>query len=96
MLAGISSTPFLNARASLAALPTSRAAACPHGSSGDASRARVAARGVAVINGYTCLSFQGMRCEVCYRAFLPANRRGHPHDYRPREGMPFTRCSRPR
>ena len=41
--------------------------------------------GVAVINEDTCLSFQGMRCEVCYRA-CPLIDEAIRIDYRPREG----------
>ena len=41
--------------------------------------------GVAVINEDTCLSFQGMRCEVCYRA-CPLIDEAITIDYRPREG----------
>ena len=46
---------------------------------------KAAAMGVAVINEDTCLSFQGMRCEVCYRA-CPLIDEAITIDYRPREG----------
>ena len=46
---------------------------------------KAAAMGVAVINEDTCLSFQGMRCEVCYRA-CPLIDEAIRIDYRPREG----------
>lgn len=46
---------------------------------------KAAATGVAVINEDTCLSFQGMRCEVCYRA-CPLIDEAIRIDYRPREG----------
>ena len=80
------STPFLERRPRPAALlGSSLRRGVPHGSSGDASRARAAAMGVAVINEDTCLSFQGMRCEVCYRA-CPLIDEAIRIDYRPREG----------
>lgn len=44
-----------------------------------------AAMGTAVINEDTCLSFQGMRCEVCYRA-CPLIDEAIVIDYRQREG----------
>jgi ferredoxin-type protein NapG len=44
-----------------------------------------AAMGTAVVNEETCLSFQGMRCEVCYRA-CPLIDEAICIDYRPREG----------
>ena len=61
------------------------AAACPTGALDVPAERRDAGMGVAVINEDTCLSFQGMRCEVCYRA-CPLIDEAITIDYRPREG----------
>ncbi|MFR1168261.1 MAG: 4Fe-4S dicluster domain-containing protein [Adlercreutzia equolifaciens] len=81
------STPFLNARAQACRLCRDFpcAAACPTGALEMPAERKAAAMGVAVINEDTCLSFQGMRCEVCYRA-CPLIDEAIRIDYRPREG----------
>ena len=61
------------------------AAVCPTGALEVPAERRGAGMGVAVINEDTCLSFQGMRCEVCYRA-CPLIDEAITIDYRPREG----------
>ena len=81
------STPFLNARAQACRLCRDFpcAAACPTGALEMPAERKAAAMGVAVINEDTCLSFQGMRCEVCYRA-CPLLDEAIRIDDRPREG----------
>ena len=81
------STPFLNARAQACRLCRDFpcAAGCPTGALEMPAERKAAAMGVAVINEDTCLSFQGMRCEVCYRA-CPLIDEAIRIDYRPREG----------
>ena len=60
-------------------------AACPTGALRDVERRSDVRMGVAVIDEDTCLSFQGMRCEVCYRA-CPLIDEAITIDYRMREG----------
>ena len=81
------STPFVNARSQACRLCAEFpcAAACPTGALTVPEERAGAAMGVAVINEDTCLSFQGMRCEVCYRA-CPLIDEAITIDYRPREG----------
>lgn len=81
------STPFVNARSQACRLCVEFpcAAACPTGALDVPAERRGAGMGVAVINEDTCLSFQGMRCEVCYRA-CPLIDEAITIDYRPREG----------
>ncbi len=81
------STPFVNARSQACRLCAEFpcAAACPTGALTVPEERGGAAMGVAVINEDTCLSFQGMRCEVCYRA-CPLIDEAITIDYRPREG----------
>lgn len=81
------STPFVNARAQACRLCADFpcAAACPTGALSVPAERTDAAMGTAVVNEETCLSFQGMRCEVCYRA-CPLIDEAIRIDYRPREG----------
>lgn len=81
------STPYVNARAQACRLCVEFpcAAVCPTGALEVPAERRGAGMGVAVINEDTCLSFQGMRCEVCYRA-CPLIDEAITIDYRPREG----------
>ena len=81
------STPFVNARAQACRLCADFpcAAACPTGALSVPAERADAAMGTAVVNEETCLSFQGMRCEVCYRA-CPLIDEAICIDYRPREG----------
>ena len=81
------STPFVNARAQACRLCRDFpcAAACPTGALAVPEERADAAMGTAVVNEETCLSFQGMRCEVCYRA-CPLIDEAIRIDYRPREG----------
>ena len=81
------STPYVNARAQACRLCVEFpcAAVCPTGALEVPAERRGAGMGVAVINEDTCLSFQGMRCEVCYRA-CPLIDEAIRIDYRPREG----------
>lgn len=82
------STPFVNARSQACRLCVEFpcAGGLPNGRFGRAwPSAATPAWGVAVINEDTCLSFQGMRCEVCYRA-CPLIDEAITIDYRPREG----------
>lgn len=81
------STPFVNARAQACRLCADFpcAAACPTGALQVPAERAAAAMGTAVVNEETCLSFQGMRCEVCYRA-CPLIDEAIVIDYRPREG----------
>lgn len=81
------STPFVNARAQACRLCVDFpcAAACPTGALSVPAERANAAMGTAVVNEETCLSFQGMRCEVCYRA-CPLIDEAIRIDYRPREG----------
>ena len=81
------STPFVNARAQACRLCVDFpcAAACPTGALSVPAERADAAMGTAVVNEETCLSFQGMRCEVCYRA-CPLIDEAIRIDYRPREG----------
>ena len=81
------STPFVNARAQACRLCRDFpcAAACPTGALAVPAERADAAMGTAVVNEETCLSFQGMRCEVCYRA-CPLIDEAIRIDYRPREG----------
>ena len=81
------STPFVNARAQACRLCADFpcAAACPTGALSVPAERAGAAMGTAVVNEETCLSFQGMRCEVCYRA-CPLIDEAIRIDYRPREG----------
>lgn len=60
-------------------------AACPTGALRDVSAREDVRMGVAVIDEETCLSYQGMRCEVCYRA-CPLIDKAITIDYRMREG----------
>ena len=80
-------TPFVNARAQACRLCADFpcAAACPTGALSVPAERADAAMGTAVVNEETCLSFQGMRCEVCYRA-CPLIDEAIRIDYRPREG----------
>ena len=81
------STPYVNARAQACRLCVEFpcAAVCPTGALEVPAERRGAGMGVAVINEDTCLSFQGMRCEVCYRA-CPLIDQAISIDYRLREG----------
>ncbi len=81
------STPYVNARAQACRLCVEFPCAevCPTGALEVPAERRSAGMGVAVINEDTCLSFQGMRCEVCYRA-CPLIDEAITIDYRPREG----------
>ena len=81
------STPFVNVRAQACRLCTDFpcAVACPTGALQVPTERAAAAMGTAVVNEETCLSFQGMRCEVCYRA-CPLIDEAIVIDYRPREG----------
>ena len=60
-------------------------AACPTGALSEVESKRDVRMGIAVIDEETCLSFQGMRCEVCYRA-CPLIDEAITIDYRKREG----------
>lgn len=81
------SAPYVNARGP--GLPPVRGislrGSLPHGALEVPAERRGAGMGVAVINEDTCLSFQGMRCEVCYRA-CPLIDEAITIDYRPRRG----------
>ena len=81
------STPFVNARAQACRLCADFpcAAACPTGALQMPAERSAAAMGTAIIDEDTCLSFQGMRCEVCYRA-CPLIDEAIAIDYRQREG----------
>lgn len=59
--------------------------ACPTGALEDVASKADVRMGVAVIDEETCLSFQGMRCEVCYRV-CPLIDDAITIDYRKREG----------
>ena len=59
--------------------------ACPTHALRDIGSRRDVSMGVAVIDEETCLSFKGMRCEVCYRA-CPLIDEAITIDYRMREG----------
>lgn len=59
--------------------------ACPSGALRDVETREDIAMGTAVINELTCLSYKGMRCEVCYRA-CPLIDRAITIDYRMRDG----------
>lgn len=59
--------------------------ACPTGALRDCEEREDIRMGIAVINEKTCLSYKGMRCEVCYRA-CPLLDRAIAIDYRMREG----------
>ena len=59
--------------------------ACPTGALRDVSARSDVRMGVAVIDEEGCIAFQGMRCEVCYRA-CPLIDEAITIDYRPREG----------
>ncbi len=102
------STPFVNARSQACRLCVEFpcAAVCPTGALEVPAERRAAGMGVAVINEDTCLSFQGMRCEVCYRACplideaithrLPAPRgRRHPRGVRAAGGARWVPGLRP-
>lgn len=91
------STPYVNARAQACRLCVEFpcAAVCPTGALEVPAERRGAGMGVAVINEDTCLSFQGMRCEVCYRACLLIDE-AITIDYRRARATTSTRCSRPR
>ena len=60
-------------------------AACPTGALSEVESKRDVRMGIAVIDEETCLSFEGMRCEVCYRA-CPLIDEAITIDYRKREG----------
>lgn len=81
------SSPYVNARAQACRLCQDFpcAAACPTGALEAPAERTDAAMGVAHVNEDTCLSFKGMRCEVCYRA-CPLIDEAIVIDYRPREG----------
>lgn len=81
------STPYVSARVQACRLCQDFpcAAACPTGALMPPSERAAAGMGTARINEETCLSFQGMRCEVCYRA-CPLIDEAIRIDYRPREG----------
>lgn len=81
------STPFVNARTQACRLCADFpcAAACPTDALQVPAERAAAAMGTAAVNEETCLSFQGMRCEVCYRA-CPLIDEAIVIDYRPREG----------
>lgn len=80
-------TPYVSARAQACRLCEGFpcAAACPTGALTVPAERAAAGMGMARINEETCLSFQGMRCEVCYRA-CPLIDEAIRIDYRPREG----------
>lgn len=59
--------------------------ACPTGALSPVESKADVRMGTAVINEETCLSFMGMRCEVCYRA-CPLIDEAITIDYRQREG----------
>ncbi|MBQ9955687.1 MAG: 4Fe-4S binding protein [Eggerthellaceae bacterium] len=59
--------------------------ACPTGALAPVESKADVRMGVAVIDEDTCLSFQGMRCEVCYRV-CPLIDEAITIDYRKREG----------
>lgn len=59
--------------------------ACPTGALAPVESKADVRMGVAVIDEDTCLSFQGMRCEVCYRV-CPLIDEAISIDYRKREG----------
>lgn len=59
--------------------------ACPTGALRDIEERSDVNMGVAVINQDLCIAFQGMRCEVCYRA-CPLIDEAISIDYRMREG----------
>ena len=61
------------------------AAACPTGALSPVRERSEVAMGTARIDEELCLSFKGMRCEVCYRA-CPLIDDAIAIDYRPREG----------
>ena len=60
-------------------------AACPTGALRDVDGRRDVRMGIAVIDEELCIAFQGMRCEVCYRA-CPLIDQAISIDYRLREG----------
>ncbi len=60
-------------------------AACPTGALSPVDSKKDVRMGTAVIDEDTCLSFKGMRCEVCYRA-CPLIDDAITIDYRKREG----------
>ena len=60
-------------------------AACPTGALRDVDGRRDVRMGIAVIDEELCIAFQGMRCEVCYRA-CPLIDEAIVIDYRMREG----------
>lgn len=80
-------SPYVNARVQACRLCQDFpcAAACPTGALQVPVERKGAAMGVARINEDACLSFKGMRCEVCYRA-CPLIDEAIRIDYRPREG----------
>lgn len=59
--------------------------ACPTGALRDVNERTDVRMGVAAINEELCIAFQGMRCEVCYRA-CPLIDEAITIDYRPRDG----------
>lgn len=59
--------------------------ACPTGALHDIEVRQDVRMGTAVIDEDLCIAFQGMRCEVCYRA-CPLIDEAITIDYRPREG----------
>lgn len=64
------STPYIDARRQACRLCKGFPCAevCPTGALVQPTEDKQAGMGVAVINKDTCLSYKGMRCEVCYRA----------------------------
>mgnify|MGYP001024502404 CR=1 FL=1 len=80
-------TPVIDARAQACRLCAGFpcAAACPTGALSPVRERSEVAMGTARIDEELCLSFKGMRCEVCYRA-CPLIDDAIAIDYRPREG----------
>lgn len=82
-----SGTPYLNVRDKACRMCEDFpcVAACPSGALRDVADRSDVHMGCAVINEDTCIAFQGMRCEVCYRA-CPLIDQAITIDYRRREG----------
>ncbi|MCI2241542.1 4Fe-4S dicluster domain-containing protein [Adlercreutzia faecimuris] len=88
LAAGVAAgTPAVDARAQACRLCPDFPciAACPTGALAPVEGRAAAAMGTARIDEGLCLSFKGMRCEVCYRA-CPLIDDAITIDYRPREG----------
>ncbi|WP_449314503.1 4Fe-4S dicluster domain-containing protein [Rubneribacter sp.] len=80
-------TPFVDPRAQACRLCEDFPCieVCPTGALRDVAARKDVRMGVAVIDEEACIAFQGMRCEVCYRA-CPLIDEAISIDYRMREG----------